>query len=581
VILRAAIVAGLLAVVVAYGWRLDYAPPYVEIDEVLIGLDGHAIAKTGRDLRGEVLPLYSQTAEHSWYQPMVIYLAAATMTVLPLSEWSVRMPTVAIGVLDVVLMFFVARRYFRDAAFGAIAAALLALSPAHFIHSRYGMDYLYPVPFVLGWLLCLACYVDDRRRWQLAAATAVLGVGFYSYIASIVLMPLYVTMTCVVLWRREAPARAYAWVAGGFAAFMLPFLFWLARHPSAYLATVEKYGLYDTRSMDAVQGLRSFISYESVSSRLSDYWNFYNPSFLFFGSGTKLMFSTSRAGVFLLPVAVFLVIGIIYAWRRRGDLDAVCIAGFFTAPLAALVVSEDHAIFRALVILPFGILLSTLGVEVVLTAVSRRRLRYAYLPLAFATVVAGLAYGMWTVATQGRLTASTLPLIGVGLAVWIVGTIVDRTGEWRVVAWCLLVLAPLQFAGFWRDYFSDYRARSGYWLGGNIRGALETVIARDMSGPVPRVYFSTLQSSAGQIDGRDQYMDPYWRFYLTKHRRIELLSRTEHFEAGAVDTMPRGSVVVGNVGDAHLDRLVAEGRLSTVAKIDELAGPPFFVVLRR
>jgi len=57
VILRAAIVAGLLAVVVAYGWRLDYAPPYVEIDEVLIGLDGHAIAKTGRDLRGEVLPL--------------------------------------------------------------------------------------------------------------------------------------------------------------------------------------------------------------------------------------------------------------------------------------------------------------------------------------------------------------------------------------------------------------------------------------------------------------------------------------------------------------------------------------------
>src|SRR5882762_7562651 len=138
-----------------YAHRLEFAPPHLEIDEVLIAVDAHAIATTGRDLRGELLPLYSQTAEHSWYQPFVIYLTTLVLTVLPLSEWAIRLPTVGIGILNIVLIYFVGRQLFESELFGIGAAALLALTPAHFIHSRYGMDYIYPLPFILAWLLCL------------------------------------------------------------------------------------------------------------------------------------------------------------------------------------------------------------------------------------------------------------------------------------------------------------------------------------------------------------------------------------------------------------------------------------------
>jgi 4-amino-4-deoxy-L-arabinose transferase-like glycosyltransferase len=580
--LRAAAVAAFVAVALLYLDRLDYAPPYVEIDEVLIGLDAHAIATTGRDLRGEPLPLYSQTAEHSWYQPLVIYLTALTLKIVPLSEWSVRLPTVLIGILDVALMFVLARQLFGSGRLGAVAALLLALSPAHFIHSRYGMDYLYPVPFVLAWLLCLVFYEQRRRTWLLAAAAVALGAGFYSYIASIVLMPVYAALTVLLLLQERAPRRSFAIVIGGFAACLIPFLLWIARHPAAYRLTVEKYGLYDPAKMDAVQGLRSFVSYESVSARLSDYWSFFNPSFLFFGSGTKLMFSTGRAGVFLLPVAVFLVIGIADAWRhRRAPLNLILLIGFATAPLAALIVAEEHAIFRALVVLPFGVLLATLGVQRVWTAVTRRPLRRLYQPAALIIGAAGAVYGLWTLTTSGRLSASTLPLVALAAGLWVIGAVIDRTAEWRIVAWCLLALVPLQFALFRRDYFSDYRARSGYWLGGNIRGALEEVIARDARQTVPRVYFTTLQSSAGQIDGRDQYMDAYWKFYVTKHRRTDLLARTARFDADAVPAMQPNSLVVANIGDTRLDRLVAGGQLRRVKAVDELNGPPFFEVLER
>jgi len=582
VINRAILAVLLIATALMYGRRLAFAPPYVEIDEVLIGLDAQQIASTGRDLRGEFLPLYSQTAEHSWYQPAIIYVTALTLKLLPFSEWSVRIPTVCLGIIDVALMYLVAAHLFGSPSFGAIAAGMLALSPAHFIHSRYGMDYLYPVPFVLAWLLCLVLYNERGRSWLLAAGGTLLGVGFYSYIAAIVLMPIYVALTCVMLSRQKAPRRLLVVTLAGFAPWLVPFAVWIARHPNVYRATVEKYGLYDPQTMDAVQGFRSFISYESISARLSDLWNFYNPSFLFFGSGTKLMFSTNRAGVFLVPVAVFLVIGIVEAWKHRASsINLILLVGFFAAPVAALIVAEEHAIFRALVVLPFGVLLATLGVQRTWTAVTRTPLRWIYLPAAVLTLAVGTAYGGWTLATQGRLTSSTEPLLVLCVVIWIVGALIDRSRGWRPVAWCLLALMPLQFGAFWRDYFSDYRVRSGYWLGGNIRGALEEIIALDQNQRVPGVYFATLRSSAGQVDGRDQYIDAYWKFYLTKHHRQELLPLTTPFDGRDTSAIPPGSLVLANVGNRLVDVLVQRGDLSVRKAVDELDGVPFFLVLQR
>src|SRR5256712_442413 len=383
-----------------YTRRLEYAPPHLEIDEVLIAIDAHSIATTGRDLRGELLPLYSQTAEHSWYQPFVIYLTALVLKIAPLSEWVIRLPTVCIAIVNIVLMYLVSRHLFGSDFFGVVAAGMLALSPAHFIHTRYGMDYIYPVPFILAWLLCLVLYNERRRPWMLLAGMTVLGVGFYSYISSIVMMPLYFVLTCLMLvWQKEPP-RSYWLAAAGFLPWLVPFLVWLARHPAAYGATIEKYGVYDANQLNAVQGLRSFLSFTSVSQRLSQYWNFFNPSFLFFGSGTKVMFSTGLAGVFLLTFAVFLIIGIYRALKQPTPLSLILVAGLATAPLPALVVAEENAIFRALSLLPFGVLLATMGVEYLSSASIRKPVRAIFSPLAIAALARGVAYGAWTLLTQ-------------------------------------------------------------------------------------------------------------------------------------------------------------------------------------
>jgi 4-amino-4-deoxy-L-arabinose transferase-like glycosyltransferase len=567
-----------------YGHRLDYAPPHVEIDEVLIAIDAHSIATTGRDLRGELLPLYSQTAEHSWYQPFVIYLTALFLKVFPLTEWSIRLPTVCLGVVNIALMYLVARQLFHSDFFAAIAAGLLALTPAHFIHSRYGMDYIYPVPFILGWLLCLVLYNERRRAWLLVLGAGVLGVAFYSYIASIVMMPLYFLLTWLMLFEQKAPRRSFLLAAAGFVPAMAPFLLWLARHPTAYAATIEKYGLYDPNQLNAVQGLRSALGFSSVSQRLSQYWNYFNPSFLFFGSGTQVMFSTNLAGVFLIPFAVFLAVGIHYALKHRAEsINFIVFLGFVTAPLAALIVAEENAIFRALALLPFGVLLATMGVRSLwlASAGQPRQLGPVFQAVGAIALITGGAYAAWTLITQSRLTRSPLPLIVLGAAALFVARLDDRVKQWRIVTACLLALMPLQFLSFWSDYFSDYRVRSAYWLGGNIGGALEEIIDRQHREGAPRVYFSLLKAASGQVDGRNQYMDAYWKFYLIKHNREDLLARTMPFDPAGVATMPAGSLVLANEDDTTTGALVRKGELKQVTAVAELDRRNFFVILQR
>ena len=334
------VAAAVLAVLMAssaalYFQRLDFAPPHTQIDEAMIAINGHAIATTGRDLGGELLPLYTQTAEHSWYQPLAIYVSALTFTMLPLNEWTVRAPTVVFALVNIGLMFALVLRLFGSVALAAIAGAMLALTPAHFIHGRYGLDYLFPITFILGWLMCLVAYRERQRPWLLVVASVILGLGFYCYISSIVMMPLYVLFTLLMLDREQAPRRSFALVAAGFLPLLVPFAIWLAGHPEAYLATVDKYGLYDTSQLNAAQGLRSTFSFLSVSQRMSQYWNYFDPSFLFFGSGIKVQFSTNLVGIFLLPMAVFIGAGIFAAAKQGADpIHRLVLLGFVTAPLA-------------------------------------------------------------------------------------------------------------------------------------------------------------------------------------------------------------------------------------------------------
>jgi hypothetical protein len=266
--------------------------------------------------------------------------------------------------------------------------------------------------------------------------------------------------------------------------------------------------------------------------------------------------------------------------RRRTVGAVLAVAGFVTAPMAAVLVPEPAAIIRAVPLLPFAALLAAFGVEFLWSG-SPLMLRARSVAVAGVSAAAvGLAYGVWMLATSGRLGGATILLLGAG-AVALAASRLPAIDARRLAACALVAWLPLQFARFATDYFGDYRIRSSPWLGGNLRGALEQMIARAGDSPDTHVYFATLQSTAGEMDTRNRWMDAYWRFYLGKHRREQLLARTGHFDGADPASLPPRSVVLGNIGDPRLDALRRRGSLRTVAVVPELDGDPFFVLLER
>src|SRR5262249_53309844 len=285
----------LLTIFGLYAVDLGRAPVYLHNAEVLFALHAHSIVTTAHDTNGRLLPLYFQMpsiGENVWFHPVIVYWMAPFLGLLPMTEWALRLPSVFVGLLDVVLIFLVGQRLFHSPRWGLLAAALLTLTPSHFIHSRLAMDYLYPIPFVLTWLLCLLIFLERRQTWMLFLATSVLGLGIYSYIASVIMMPVYLAMTWLVLHARSLLSRrlflvtvpGFAWPRGALGA-------WLPFPPEIRGAAARRYqighvaappGAPAHESMAALlERTTRLVPFSELTGRVSLYWYFFDPAYLF------------------------------------------------------------------------------------------------------------------------------------------------------------------------------------------------------------------------------------------------------------------------------------------------------------
>lgn len=444
-----------------YAARLGEAPRHMLHDEMQFSLQAESIAADGRSLSGRRFPLYFAEPEFpAGRDPLVIYVTALVLEVLPLSEWSVRLPTALMGAANVGLMFVLASRVFGSGWIGLWAAVMLAMTPAHFMHSRMALSILYPVPFILVWLWCLDQFSRTAERRALTAGAAVLGLAVYSYLACVVMMPLYLLLTLLWLARRGQAYHAGR-LTGIFALALVPILAWQVAHPDRYDQLMESYRLMGAASGEAAPAGAGL--YEFARLRVGLFWSFFSPDYLFVTGDSSLPNSTRQAGYFAAALAVFIPVGIFQIARGRGGaLGALVLAGLVTAPLAG-VISGHLEMNRVLFAAPFGVLTAAYGVQ-----------------------------ALWQ---------STRPTI-----------------RWAALA--LLLAVPIQFWGFYADYVGPYQDRAATWFGGDIRGAVQAALdAKDegadlifVSRGIPYVerYWRFYAIARGRRDvvGSPVYFDP-------------------------------------------------------------------------
>lgn len=411
-----AIAAAALVVIVTaviYTTGLDQSPPYLMHDELQFSLQARSIAESGRDLAGRRFPVYFTESEFpAGRDPMIIYVTAAFLRVLPFSQANVKLPTALVGTLNVALMFVAAWLLTGRPWVGVLAAAFLALTPIHFIRSRLVLSPFYSIPFILGWLIALATYLRSGSRRSLLAGTACIALSVYTYLACAVMAPIYFLITLFIAIRKEGRAviAPMAIVAG---VLLAPIAIWSATHPERYGQLVDAYRLYGAGTTVNAAPMLAPGTPKGPRAWIGLLWQFLDPNLLFVSGDSSLINSTRTAGLFPLAFAILIVIGMVRAWRTSDLAVKVILAGLITAPLAS-VLSGAIEMNRIMFVIPFGALTATLGA--------------------------------WTL-FEGRIIAR-------GFAVAFVAATV------------------MQFAMFHNHYLTQYPVQAAPWFGGNVRDAV-------------------------------------------------------------------------------------------------------------
>jgi len=490
-----------LATVIIYVVRLGLLT--LVHDEVVYALNAWSLANTGRDLSGQFLPVSIPVIGTFFATPLNIYTTAMFLKLGPLTESMIRLPSVLIGALNVALVFLVARKILVGNGLASIAAAILMLTPAHFIHSRLATDHIYVVAIMLGWMLALLSVEREDQRWRIAASTGLLGLGLYSYLGAAITMPVLVALTLAFLYRRgfRSPPT-YLVAVAAFLAVIFPFVLWHALHPDQYGKQMQMYGLARAQAGAGLAG------------RIGVYWDYFSPSFLFFAGDTGLINGTRMAGVFLWPMVVLLPVGLgALLLRAQSPVILLLLTAFVASPLAATVVGERYRINRALVMLPLAAMIATAG-----------------------------SHFLWT----------------------------HRSRAIRAVAVALLVAMPIQFAMFYRDYFTAYPARSQSWFEYNIRGGMEEIIGR-----------ATIDRSPVFIAANIQWAEYYWPLYLAKHSRSGFSSTMRIVDLGSDSTraaLPAHAFILCRKSDASP---LLDAGFTVVVAVPEPDGDSQFSVLQR
>jgi 4-amino-4-deoxy-L-arabinose transferase-like glycosyltransferase len=434
--------AAILICASPYFFRLGAAPVSLGGDEAQFAIHAQSLASTGRDLNGQLLPVFVNITDPLapsrrsgiWYQPLLFYLVAAAIKLRGVSEATVRLPVVLIAILDGVLMCAVARRVLEGFWWGVAASVILLLSPAHFLFGRQAVDYILPLPFVLGWLWSASAFFDTGKRRYLLTATLLLGLGMYSYVAAWATTSLLLVATLVVASRTNTEARDSIVLAvfTGLAPLLIAGA-WLSVHSSALSDTAARYGV----------GGR--VTASGLLDRASLYWEYFDPAYLFLAGGANPTQSTRHAGLLPLAMSPFLVAGLYDCWQRRSEgMRSLLLFGFAAAPVpivAAMPQSAHYAAGRELVVVPFAVLIA----------------------------VAGIA----------RLRSQS-------------------SGPVRLAALLLVALVPIQFCSFLGDYLTTYQVSSAARFDPvNMRDVADFVMADHAAAAVPAVYLSDALDDGG------------------------------------------------------------------------------------
>lgn len=337
--------------------KLDIVPPSLSWDEAAVGYNAWTIANYAKDEYGKFLPPFFRSFGDNKH-PVHIYITAVSTKLLGLNEFSTRSPAAFFGVLNVLLIYFLAKLLFKKEIVSLAAAFFLAISPYNIHFSRFNHEVNFALFF---FLLGLYLFLKGLEKANVSFPLSFLSFGLciLAYHSSKVVVP-PIMLILILTNFRKILALKKLFVSG--LIIMLFFIIIIATNPSLLgIARVEQ-NIFSTQRLHQTnlyhQTKNELLAWLEITYH--QYWWHFTPQYLFI-TGDKNARLSSQTGEFYKLDAIFLILGLLYLLRKRSKEGMVLLTWALVAPLPSALVAEAPHAARAMYMMGSWHLISALG----------------------------------------------------------------------------------------------------------------------------------------------------------------------------------------------------------------------------
>jgi 4-amino-4-deoxy-L-arabinose transferase-like glycosyltransferase len=309
-----------------------------------------------------------------------VYLMIPTIKIFGLNEVGVRFPSALLGTLSIVLVFVLAKYFFKDEKVALVSCLLFAIEPWTILFSRtYHEANIAFFFFLLGILLL---FRSQKKQSLFAWSLIPLGVSMYTYNANKILVPLVVGY--FIYLKKDSIGRFSKRVK---LASLLIALFFLI--PFSYLALIgqafARLGPTNIFVLWPKEGpifQRAFLFVWDIVGR---YFSYFSPPNLFLREPSEPATIVAGNSVFYAFEFVPMLVGF-YLVVKNAKKYKKLLALIVLAPLPAIVTWNWFQPGRVMVLLLALSLLATLGIVKAIDFLSglpgtkiKKRLRQTFL----------------------------------------------------------------------------------------------------------------------------------------------------------------------------------------------------------
>ena len=337
-------------------------------DEAQQGYSAYSILQTGRDEWGEFLPL-NPRGFGDFKPPLQTYLMIPSIAIFGLTVEAVRLPAALVGVLTILVVFFLASELTDSKKIAFWSAFFLAINPWHIQLSRTAFEGGIGVFFFsLGLLFFLKGF---KKQLYFILSALVWGLTFYSYHSHKLFLMLFL-ISLAAVFRKKLISKKMATSLAILAILLVPLL----TNFKASLARASDVGIISEQvlngyfedkpgtnlgSWDRIFDNKFFFVSEVF---LNNYLSYYSPTFYFTGQRSDGTYLNFPKFPLIYPVEIFawIIAGwLIFSNKVQGK--KIFLIWFALAAIPASLATGSLNANRAVTFLPLTAILSGIGMS--------------------------------------------------------------------------------------------------------------------------------------------------------------------------------------------------------------------------